>query len=159
VRKFLIFRESGDRFPRLVPRVPPLRDHALQDLPESRREDVGGGAMERRRHPPRPTGETELVEDHSALVVRQVQRRAASDVQDIKHEVGDRDPLGQLADGGLPADVHPLLQQSEVGRAPLVERHQLAVQHYWVSQLGGEGRNLGVAGADVAVVVGTDREQ
>src|SRR5919198_330448 len=112
----------------LVGAVQALGDHALEPALPARREHalavalvVGGGA-------PGRAVELQLVEQLAPVLVREPQRGAPVDVEQVEDHVGGGDVLHPPAHRALGGEVHAALQLLEAGPAAVVEGDDLAVQ-------------------------------
>ena len=88
----------------------------------------------------------ELGEQSSPLGVRQRRHVVAVEVEEVEHDVADRNLLGPPAHFGRTADVHAVLQPAEAGSTLVVERDDLTVEHDGVpGERVGQCCELGVA--------------
>jgi hypothetical protein len=106
---------------------------------------------------PRGTVEAQLLEDRAALLVRDVEQRAAVGVQHVEGEERDRGRSRGAARPRLAADVHPPLQPLEARPAVLAEGDQLAVeQHLARTERAADLAHLRIAVGDVALRAALD---
>src|SRR3954463_14587437 len=114
--------------PRLVRRVEPLGDDALEALLGGRLEDLLAVPRDVVGRAPAVAVEVELGEPRAALLVGQVHERVPVEPEEVEDHVGDRRVLRQPPHRVLGGEVHAPLQRAEARLALRVERDDLAVE-------------------------------